>query len=90
MSTRSSRFILAALTAATMALPLAVAGTSPAFAACAPNSSMSKCAGKCAGKCGGKCAGKCAGMSRHGHHKKMSKCAGKCGPKKCAPKCRPK
>lgn len=65
---------LAALTAATLALP-AAAQEMKGSAKCAPNTEMAKCgAAKCAGKCS------------PGKHMKK----GKNGANKCAPKCAPK
>jgi hypothetical protein len=80
MNTRLKMASLAALTAATLALPAAAQDMKDG-AKCAPKASMSKCCAKCAGKCcvkdmkKGKCGAK--------------KCAAKCAPK-CAPKCMPK
>jgi hypothetical protein len=62
---------LAALTAATLALPVA-AQDMPKGAKCGPKASASKCGPKAKAKCGAKCS--------------ASKCAPKCGAK-CAPKC---
>lgn len=68
---------LAALTTATLALPVAAQNTN---AAKSQPAAAAKCgARKCAAKCGAK---KCAPMSKCG----ASKCAPKCGAK-CAPKC---
>ena len=68
---------LAALTAATLALPAAAQDMKDG-AKCKPKAGMSKCCGKCATKCCAKPA-KCT----------AKKCAAKCSPK-CAPKCAPK
>jgi len=75
MNTRFKMASLAALTAATLALP-AAAQDMKNGAKCAPKGSMSKCCAKCSGKC-------CA------QDMKKSKCAPKCAPK-CMPKCAPK
>jgi hypothetical protein len=67
---------LAALTAATLALPVAAQDMKDG-AKCAPKVGTSKCAtkpmkkSKCAAKCSVKCAPKCA-----------AKCGAKCAPKK--------
>ena len=76
MKSSYSRFALAALTAATLALPVAAANAADTNGKCAPKSQMQKCSAKCAGKCGAK-------------QKKGAKCAGKCAAK-CAAKCAPK
>ena len=69
---------LAALTTATLALPVAAQSTNNT-AKCQP-ATASKCgARKCASKCGAK---KCAPMGKCA----ANKCAPKCGAK-CAPKC---
>lgn len=68
---------LAALTAATLALPAAAQDLKGPIK-CQPNAS----AAKCKAKCGAKCAGKCGA--------KMGVTASKCGAQKCAPKCAPK
>lgn len=69
---------LAALTTATLALPVAAQNTNSA-AKCQP-AAASKCgARKCSAKCGAK---KCAPAAKCA----ASKCAPKCGAK-CAPKC---
>jgi hypothetical protein len=79
MKIRHSRTALAILTAATLALPAALANAADA-AKCAPKTQGMKCAGKCAPKCAAKCAaGKCKPKCAP-----MGKCAGKCKPK-CAP-----
>lgn len=81
-----SKLSIAALTAATIALPAAAADASADAAKCAAKCAPAKVekkhhakkAHKCAAKCGAKCAAKCA-----------PKCAAKCAPK-CAAKCAPK
>ncbi len=89
MSTKYSRFALAALTAATMALPLAVANVGPARAACGPGTAMTKCGAKWQGKCAGQQAHHKSATHHRRQHAAMGKCAGKCAAKKCAPKCGP-
>ncbi|MDE2604478.1 MAG: hypothetical protein KGL68_01005 [Burkholderiales bacterium] len=79
MKTSLKMASLAALTAATLALP-AAAEEMKEGAKCAPKAGMTKCAPKkAAAKCGAK---KCAAKS-------ASKCAPKCAPK-CGAKCAPK
>lgn len=74
----SLKFVsLAALTAATMALPAAAADMQDGQGKCQAKPGMAKCAGKCGPKM--KAKAKCGAM----------KCAPKCSPK-CAPKCAPK
>jgi hypothetical protein len=70
MNTSIKGATLAALTAATMALPVAAQDMKNP-AKCAPRSSASKCGPKKQAKCSAKCG--------------ASKCAPKCGAK-CAPK----
>lgn len=83
MNTRFKMASLAALTAATIALPAAAQDMQDGTK-CAPKAGMSKCRAKCAGKCSPKDAKhKCAAK------KCMPKCAPKCAPK-CMPKCAPK
>lgn len=69
---------LAALTAATLALP-AAAQEMKGSAKCAPNTEMAKCGAA-------KCAGKCAPKKRM----KKAKCSANKYAPKCAPKCAPK
>ena len=77
----SLRFVsLAALTAATIALPVAAADMQGSPAKCAPKADMAKCGAKCAPKAS-KCAPKAAPKGDA-----MAKCA----PGKCAPKTAPK
>lgn len=73
---------VAALTAATFALPVAAANDVPMSAKCGAKCAPAKVIKKNNSKCGAKCAPKCG-----------AKCAPKCAPKcgaKCAPKCGPK
>ncbi|GGE91844.1 hypothetical protein [Massilia psychrophila] len=83
MKTQLKLATLAALTAATLALPAAGQNTTTAPAKCAPNAMM---------KCGAKCAPKC--HAKKHTVKKAAKCgASNCAPKrgpKCGPKCTPK
>ena len=72
---------LAALTAATIALPVAAADMPASPGKCAPKADMAKCGSKCATKAMGKCAPKAAPKGDA-----MAKCA----PGKCAPKTAPK
>ena len=78
MKTSFKLVSLAALTAATLALPAAAQGTRDP-AKCMPKAEAAKCGAKCAGK---------TGMKKH---RKMSSCsAKKCGAKcsaKCGAKC---
>lgn len=86
MKSSSSRFLIAALTAATLALPAAAAFAADGGAKCSAKSEMHKCAAKCAGKCAAKCKAKCKAKCE-------PKCAAKCAPKcaaKCKAKCGPK
>ena len=76
---------LAALTAATLALPAAAQDMKDTVK-CKPKTGMSKCRGKCAPKC---CAKPAKCMAKKCAAKCGAKCAPKCGPK-CAPKCAPK
>lgn len=69
---------LAALTTATLALPVAAQSTNNA-AKCQPAAAAKCGARKCAAKCGAK---KCAPVAKCA----AGKCAPKCGAK-CAPKC---
>ena len=71
---------LAALTAATFALPAAAADLQSSQAKCEPAMGMATCGAKCAGKCATKNHSKVTHGSRR--HAKT-----KCGAKNCAPKC---
>lgn len=77
MNTSFKLASLAALTAATLALPAAAQDTKGAVK-CQPKASMAKCGVKCGAKCGARWAG--------GKGVKAAKCGAKCAPK-CAPKC---
>lgn len=81
MKTSMKMASLAALTAATLALPAAAADLQHAQAKCQPKAGMAKCGPKCAGKC----ASKRHGKAKCGAKKYMAKCAPKQGAK-CAPK----
>lgn len=74
MKTSFKLATLAALTAATLALPAAAQDTKDA-AKCSPKAGMSKCGVK-----------KSVAKHKHGTKKSMAKCGAKCGAK-CAPKC---
>ena len=70
---------LAALTAATLALPAAAEDMKDP-AKCKAATGMSKCSGKCAGKCGAKMSKH--GVKKHSHKHNTMKCgAMKCGAK---------
>jgi hypothetical protein len=71
---------LAALTAATFALPAAAADLQGGQVKCQPAMGMAACGAKCAGKC----ATKNHAKARHGGSKHAK---AKCGAKNCAPKC---
>lgn len=70
---------LAALTAATIALPAAAQDANAAQPNCHPKASASKCGAKCAPTASGKCAPKAS--------QKKAKCAPAKSGAKCAPKC---
>jgi hypothetical protein len=80
---------LAALTAATLALPVAAADMQDAQAKCQAMAGMTKCGPKCVAKCAAKCGPKKHSKAKAGAKKCAPKCAPKCGAK-CAPKCAPK
>lgn len=84
----SFKFVsLAALTAATLALP-AAAQDHKDTVKCQPKAAMTKCAAKCGAKCGAKMdmkSTKCAAKKEM----KVAKCGAKCAPK-CGAKCAPK
>jgi hypothetical protein len=65
-----SKFALSALTAATLALPMAAAYADNSSAPCAARTGAMRCGTKCAAKCAGKCKAKC-----------KAKCSTKCAPK---------
>jgi len=76
MRTRKSRFTLAALTAATLVLPLAVTGCANMGAKCGSQTSMQKGGAKCVAQCKPKSGAKCAGQCKP---KCGTKSGAKCG-----------
>lgn len=72
---------LAALTAATLALPAAAADMKETQAKCQPKASIGKCEPKCDAKCAGKCAPKKLDPAKHAKAKCGAKCAPKCAAK---------